>query len=61
MSPSLRQQINMSILETEQKLRRLQAQPDPNPHSIEGERRELQILQQKLKALPLDEPSIAYA
>ena len=61
MSPSLRQQINVTIVEIERKLDRLAFQQQPNPRVIEAEQHELEILRRKLQALPQDEPSIAYA
>ena len=61
MSPSLRQQIDINIREIELRLDRLSFQQQPDPHSIEAEKKELDILKQKLQALPQDQPSGVYA
>ena len=61
MSPSLRQQIDVNIREVELKLDRLSFQQQPDPHMIAAEQRELQILKQKQRALPQEDPSGIYA
>ena len=61
MSPSLRQQINFNIREIELKLDRLSFQQQPDPNVIATEQRELQILKQKLSALPQEDASGVYA
>lgn len=61
MSPSLRQQIDVNIREVELKLDRLHFQQRPDPRQIEAETRELEILRQKLDALPQDVPAPMYA
>ncbi len=61
MSPSLRQQIDVNIREIELKLDRLSFQQQPDPHMIAAEQRELQILKQKQRALPQEDPSGVYA
>ena len=61
MSPSLRQQIDFNIREIELRLDRLAFQQQPDPHSIEAQKKELDILKQKLRTLPQDQPSGVYA
>ena len=61
MSPSLRQQIDVNIREIELRLDRMSFQQRPDPHQIEAEKRELEILRQKLHALPQDVPAGVYA
>ena len=61
MSPSLRQQIDVNIREIELRLDRLSFQQQPDPHQIETEKRELEILRQKLRTLPQDAPAGVYA
>ncbi len=61
MSPSLRQQIDVNIREIELRLDRLAFQQQPDPHRIEAEKKELEILKQKLHALPQDVPAGVYA
>ncbi len=61
MSPSLRQQITFNIREIELRLDRLAFQQQPDPNHIEAEKKELDILRQKLRALPQDEAAGVYA
>ena len=61
MSPSLRQQIDVNIREVELRLDRLSFQQQPDPHTIAAEQRELEILKQKLSALPQEDPTGVYA
>ena len=61
MSPSFRQQIRSTLHEAEHRLNRLQTQPQTDPHMIEGELREIDILKRKLSALPEDTPEPALA
>ena len=60
MSPSFRQQISSNITETEQRLHTLETAPRVDPRVVEGERKELEILRRKLRAMPEDAPEPAF-
>jgi hypothetical protein len=53
--------MDVNIREIELKLDRLAFQQQPDPHTIAAEQRELEILKQKMSALPQDDPTGVYA